>query len=162
MPSSGAPNERHSTGLVVGYSLGVPTVKSNVSIRGWGVTRAGGSASDVLEVATVRVTDNRAGDPAAGPANCCLTYEDIGSGMPAQGDSGAGVFVGGCFFGVFSCGNATGDAAIAVKTSSIAAWIQPVSMVIDLKGRVKVHTWKADAPSGQRMCMKSYAGDANV
>jgi lysophospholipase L1-like esterase len=38
----------------------------------------------------------------------------------------------------------------------------PDCMVIDLKGRVKVHTWKADAPSGQRMCMKTYAGDANV
>jgi lysophospholipase L1-like esterase len=38
----------------------------------------------------------------------------------------------------------------------------PDCMIIDLKGRVDVHTWKADAPSGQRMCMNHYSGTADV
>jgi molecular chaperone DnaK len=38
----------------------------------------------------------------------------------------------------------------------------PDCMVVDLSGRVTVHTWKGDNPSGARMCMKKYDGVADV
>jgi hypothetical protein len=38
----------------------------------------------------------------------------------------------------------------------------PDCMVVDLSGRVTVHTWKADNPSGARMCMNRHDGGADV
>ncbi|MFD4350385.1 FG-GAP-like repeat-containing protein [Streptomyces coelicoflavus] len=38
----------------------------------------------------------------------------------------------------------------------------PDCMVVDLTGRVSVHTWKADNPAGARMCMNKYDGVGSV
>jgi lysophospholipase L1-like esterase len=112
--------------LVVGYGLGVPALRTNVSIRGWGRI-ADGTLAKVLQVATMRVSDTQFGDVACGPAGSCVQYVDIGAGYTAAGDSGAGVHAGGKIYAVHSAG--TGGTGIGVKTDWLAPWIQQVSGV---------------------------------
>ncbi|MFJ2261526.1 FG-GAP-like repeat-containing protein [Streptomyces sp. NPDC087844] len=125
---------------VVPYRLGAVPVGKSVSFRGWGpssVEPGEPNRSETLRVATARVGSNTytvpadpddSDAPSPGPDNSLYYLDNIGTGISALGDSGAGLFYRGAIYGLITGGDEN-EFSDALRIESVSEWIQETSGV---------------------------------
>ncbi|MEU7982494.1 trypsin-like serine protease [Micromonospora sp. NPDC049081] len=115
--------------IVVGYSLAYPPINSTPSISGWGATTRGSTTpASFLRICGMRVTDYNIHHDLVGAGNSAMRMVSYGSGVPGQGDSGAGIYWLDKIYGVHIANNET-DLAYGLTTHYLAGWIEAVSGV---------------------------------
>jgi hypothetical protein len=109
--------------MVVGYGLGYLPINGVPSISGWGTTVRGGVVpASFLQICAMRVTNNSMHHDYVGAGNSAMRMVNMGSGVLASGDSGAGVYYDNRIFGIHIADDETSE-AYALTINPIADWI---------------------------------------